>query len=597
MIVFKFHGEKDYRDLPLQAHQLTADIVKAAICEQLKLSTAMDLEMENEKGEAITPDTRWSDQEKISVVCRRVPRARDPNITTVSLAATAAQSDFHRIQEDAAIEQLCQRQAPVATVADPETAGPVLRYSRSYRQAVKYHEKAEKKALNEEIHGTAAGEVKEERRLPAGYVCNRCGNGDHWHYNCPTLDDPDHVRKVRTAKGIPRFYLTKVKDVEEAQAKSLGGVTFVIPGNQTHYIWSHNPDKQEHRDRVGDTIQEKVVAAFSDGAKQVVESLKCPLCCSLFRSAMLAPCCGASFCGECAIERMCHSGATESRCPNCSKELLAHQLIPNQDLQSQIDAVVKATTRKSSKTSKKKTSIDTIRLSPPRKPPEPVPPVVPKIPPKMLPADDLARLSCSLRLKGLCWLRKPGERVPEKCKLEGESGSVPSTSSKAPAVVHPSTSSKSPPMTKQESQPNSPKIESQTASPPLSPDSKVATQDEIECNPSSPEWAEVLDCAESPDEWAVLDFLPLEEEIDPPVAELKPPQPPCPLKRPPKPRKEGVKKPRHDETIREKRPAEPLSRNEFKKVQQAWEEYNEKMARKAQRQASRESRQQARQTK
>jgi len=92
-------------------------------------------------------------------------------------------------------------------------------------------------------------------------------------------------------------------------------------------------------------IQDKVITAFSDGAKQVEESLKCPLCRGLFREAMLAPCCGASFCNGCAIERLCHHGATDSLCPHCSKSLMAHQLIPNNDLRAQVDAVFKASTK------------------------------------------------------------------------------------------------------------------------------------------------------------------------------------------------------------------------------------------------------------
>ena len=53
--------------------------------------------------------------------------------------------------------------------------------------------------------------------------------GCHWVWECPTNEDPEHLRKVRPAKGIPRQYLRKAS-LEEVAEKSAGGVALVVPG-------------------------------------------------------------------------------------------------------------------------------------------------------------------------------------------------------------------------------------------------------------------------------------------------------------------------------------------------------------------------------
>eukprot|EP00913_Durusdinium_trenchii_P001741 g1612.t1 len=68
--------------------------------------------------------------------------------------------------------------------------------------------------------------------------------------------------------------------------------------------------------------------------------LKCPLCHQLFRQAVLAPCCGSTYCSDCAIDRLAHS--IESSCPGCGKEVLVHQLIANEDIRKQVDQVTRA---------------------------------------------------------------------------------------------------------------------------------------------------------------------------------------------------------------------------------------------------------------
>eukprot|EP00397_Hematodinium_sp_SG-2012_P016861 GEMP01017214.1.p1 GENE.GEMP01017214.1~~GEMP01017214.1.p1 ORF type:complete len:601 (+),score=131.91 GEMP01017214.1:57-1805(+) len=578
MIEFKFRGELEFRELPFNAHKLTAQMIKAAICEQVHLCIQMDIVLENEQGELIPSNKTWTGLEKISLVCRRIPKARDPTVTTASLAVDAAKKDIHHTKEEAAIDKLCQRHDLNSLMEKNGTAqvsGPVLRYSKSYRHAVRQHERMEKQPRMES-DGKASGkgtgdsaastnnggeEKRDERPVPPEYVCNRCGHNDHWVWNCPTNDDPDHVRKVRTAKGIPRFYLTKVKDVDEAQARSLGGVTLVIPGNNTHYIWTHNPDKQEHKDRVGDTIQEKVVTAFSDGAKHVEDSLKCPLCRRLFRKAVLAPCCGASFCSDCAIERLCHNGITGSRCPHCSKELMAHQLVPNQDLQNQVDAVIKASSGK--KNLEEQVDIPTIRLTSHRgdegrkKLNRPIP--IPA--PAMLSPPHPATASLPPPHRP----NTPGTSAPPP---PHPSHSVDSYAEllqlTAPKPAQPSTGPP-PQVPPPISVPPSQSLPPLSAAPlPQSPPSPALPSSPPPTVPRSPKTCLIVNVSPDSD----YEHSPLS-----PVLIESPPQ---------------KKMASRDE---------PLSRQEFKSLKKAWSEYNDKLARKQARQENRERRHEEREKK
>merc|ERR1719277_1106835 len=74
----------------------------------------------------------------------------------------------------------------------------------------------------------------------------------------------------------------------------------------------------------------------------VEESLKCPICHQLFRQAILAPCCGATFCQDCIMDRLAHSSVDNSSCPGCGKEVLAHQLVANEDIRRQVDKITQS---------------------------------------------------------------------------------------------------------------------------------------------------------------------------------------------------------------------------------------------------------------
>jgi len=267
---------------------------------------------------------------------RRTPKAQQ----TLGGSLVADDDGFQAVDDDddLAMDRVVQaHDVSGLGLSSSSAAAPLKRFNRSYNAAASGERQQFGYDGDEEVEPE---EPKEPP--PENYHCHRCGlMGVHWIWECPSNDDPEHMKKVRPAKGIPRQFLKKVT-LEEGQEQSAGGVTFTLPGHSGHYIYSHEASQEEKKRRLGDTVQEKVTAALGRGASRVEDALRCPLCNQLFKQAVLAPCCGETFCSGCAIDRLAHSSVENSNCPSCSKEVLVHQLIANEDIRRLVDQVTKA---------------------------------------------------------------------------------------------------------------------------------------------------------------------------------------------------------------------------------------------------------------
>jgi len=344
-VQFKFRGEKAFRTLLNVTPPCTLQRVKNAIYEQARISErSTDLALEDPaSGLALDHRALLVQEALVQVIVRRTP-VQNLAAPVVSLAVTSDDA-VGDDQEDEAIDRMVEQHDVAGLTSAP--SGALGRYSRSYRDAVKNQSRNRE---GYDLDGSDDDDQhKQEEPPPPGYTCHRCGMTggkpeSHWIWECPTNDDPDHMRKVKTAKGVPRQFLQKVESIEEGQKVSDGGVTFTLPGHSGHYVIAHqNASVEEQKRRVGDTVEEKVITAFSAGAKMAAESLKCPLCNQLFRQAVLAPCCGASFCSDCVVDRLAHSSDLEhGRCPGCNEEVLAHQLVANEDIRKQVEQISRA---------------------------------------------------------------------------------------------------------------------------------------------------------------------------------------------------------------------------------------------------------------
>lgn len=347
-VQFKFKGEKAFRSLLNVTTPCTAVRVKNAVYEQARINEqTTDLFLEDPNtGGALNPKVLLQEDVLVQVVVRRTPVvARGAASSLADVGSTLRADDQVAAapdDDDLAIDRIGELHNTAGFAPSAASAGPILRFSKVLRKAPGG---TEKKRSGYDFNSDEEAEEPGEPP-PENYTCHRCGMTggrpeSHWLWECPTNDDPDHVRKVRSAKGIPREFLRKVGE-EEAQELSAGGVTFTVPGFSGQYIYAHEASTEEKKLRLGDTVSEKVAAAFSEGARKIEESLKCPLCRQMFRQAMLVPCCGATFCSDCAIDRLAHSSLDQSRCPNCKAEVMVHQLVPNEDIRSQVEEVVKA---------------------------------------------------------------------------------------------------------------------------------------------------------------------------------------------------------------------------------------------------------------
>mmetsp|Transcript_44100 Transcript_44100/g.81068 ORF Transcript_44100/g.81068 Transcript_44100/m.81068 type:complete len:593 (+) Transcript_44100:77-1855(+) len=356
-VQFKFRGERSFRSLLNVTTPCTLQRVKTALFEQSRINDqTTDLTLEDGvTGGVFDPNALLVPDALVQVIVRRTPihasiPAALPDLApddTPTLASTGIVALVGaRQEEDSAIDQMVEQHDLFGMGQSSSSTGGVLRYSRSYRLAVSDQQKK-----REGYDGASSGEddVFEDPKEPPppNYTCHRCGMTggkpeSHWIWECPTNDDPDHMKKVRTARGVPREFLRKVESVEAAADVSAGGVVFTLPGHSGHYVYAHEATYEDRKLRVGDTVREKVVSAFTDGAKKVEDSLKCPLCNQIFRQAILAPCCGATFCSDCVVDRLASASVDNSRCPGCRKEVYAHQLIANEDIRKQVEEITRA---------------------------------------------------------------------------------------------------------------------------------------------------------------------------------------------------------------------------------------------------------------
>jgi len=353
-VQFKFRGEKAFRSLLNVTTPCTLLRVKNAIYEQARISdSTTDLALEDSStGEALDPKVLLVQDSLVQVIVRRTPLQNQggaPASSSLSLVGAPQPVLATDVQEeDLAIDRIIEQHDVAGSIVPASSSNALLRYSRSYRLAVGSRQRQrDGYDIGSDLDDDDALQEEAREPPPVNYTCHRCGQvggkpESHWIWECPTNEDPDHMKKVRTAKGIPRDFLRKVATVEEGQEQSAGGVTFTLPGHSGHYIVSHEATYEDKKLRVGDTVQEKVITAFTDGAKKVEESLKCPLCHQLFRQAILAPCCGATFCSDCVVDRLAHSSVENSSCPGCGKEVYAHQLIANEDIRKQVEQISRA---------------------------------------------------------------------------------------------------------------------------------------------------------------------------------------------------------------------------------------------------------------
>lgn len=348
---FKFRGEKAFRNLLSVSTPCTVARVRSAIFEQARLSEAdTELSMENAAtGDVLAPAALLEKDAEVKIIVKRTPiqaGAQKSSSSALALVATDPGSGTKKPEDDSELDRVIEQHDPILLGMQATATNQLAKYTRSYRLAVAAKQRSKE---GYEAIGEKPNEELEDigEPPPPNYTCHRCGmtggkEESHWIWECPTNDDPNHMKKVRTAKGVPRQFLRKVS-LEEGQKLSAGGVTFQLPGYSGHYIFDHEASYEEKKLRLGETVQEKVLAAFTPGAKKVEEALTCPLCHRLFREAILVPCCGATYCNDCIMDHLAYTNGQINGCPECKTQVFAHMLVNNEDIRTLVDKVTRST--------------------------------------------------------------------------------------------------------------------------------------------------------------------------------------------------------------------------------------------------------------
>uniref|UniRef100_A0A7E4V5K8 E3 ubiquitin-protein ligase RBBP6 n=1 Tax=Panagrellus redivivus TaxID=6233 RepID=A0A7E4V5K8_PANRE len=168
------------------------------------------------------------------------------------------------------------------------------------------------------------------------HVCNKCNKLGHFPKQCPMLN-------YRLSTGIPSEELMETTQ-DDPNAMYHPSGRYVIP--IMHY------KARETRKLVDKVNYERskllngaspYQSANSSGEAEkpsIPDELKCPLCNDLLTEALLAPCCGESFCAMCIHDVMLKGSLTEdgSRCPTCvpPKPISADSLIPNKRVRDSV---------------------------------------------------------------------------------------------------------------------------------------------------------------------------------------------------------------------------------------------------------------------
>ncbi|NXY78983.1 RBBP6 ligase, partial [Glareola pratincola] len=126
---------------------------------------------------------------------------------------------------------------------------------------------------------------------PPTYICFRCGNPGHYRKNCPTNGDKNFKPVPRTKKstGIPRSFMTEVKDPNTKGAMLTNSGTYAIP------ILNAEAYAREKKEKPPFLPAEP----SSSSEDPVPDELLCPLCKEIMTDAAVIPCCGNSYCDEC----------------------------------------------------------------------------------------------------------------------------------------------------------------------------------------------------------------------------------------------------------------------------------------------------------
>uniref|UniRef100_A0AC35G6C0 E3 ubiquitin-protein ligase RBBP6 n=1 Tax=Panagrolaimus sp. PS1159 TaxID=55785 RepID=A0AC35G6C0_9BILA len=169
--------------------------------------------------------------------------------------------------------------------------------------------------------------------VPPDFRCHRCGNLGHHPKQCL-------MQNVRKTTGIPSEELMDASPTDPNALLHQSG-RYVIP--ILHYKARETRKLVDRAliEREKQLANNKITLNTNNSKYPVPQELECPLCHELLEDALLAPCCGESFCADCIQNYMLKCSQTDegiTQCPTCpgSKPLSIDKLIPNKRIRDTV---------------------------------------------------------------------------------------------------------------------------------------------------------------------------------------------------------------------------------------------------------------------
>ncbi|KAF2108623.1 DWNN domain-containing protein [Lophiotrema nucula] len=152
---------------------------------------------------------------------------------------------------------------------------------------------------------------------PPGYVCYRCGQKGHWIQVCPTNDDPDFkpTARAKRSTGIPQAFLKKVEKPVDGDLENMHGVMLNADGEYVQ-VMADTKTWEKFQEKTKAT---KAKASTVDAVNKEAEArgLVCSIDKRVFVDPVKMPCCGKTYCHECAENALADADLV---CPNCSTD-------------------------------------------------------------------------------------------------------------------------------------------------------------------------------------------------------------------------------------------------------------------------------------
>ena len=181
---------------------------------------------------------------------------------------------------------------------------------------------------------------------PPWYRCHRCGQNGHFVQSCPTLTAEDQalLKNVKQARGIPRAFLQKATE-EDLKRAGTGGYLSATG----ELLMLRQATAEEKTRIVGETETQRLRKFFGDAQWEVQkELLTCGLCGTLFKEAVVTPCCSSVCCKECLMKHLektfsilAEENTRKNRqCVNCPAIIQLDQVIPDIRLQNLVAQIL-----------------------------------------------------------------------------------------------------------------------------------------------------------------------------------------------------------------------------------------------------------------